>query len=413
MVLVAGAGCTIKQADTPAPSGPSELATSITMYASPDTLRQDGVSQSQITLQARDANGQALKNMPIRLEIAVDGVVADFGQLSGKNVYTGSDGRATALYTSPLPPADPVDTQTVVQIQATPVGSDYGNALTRSVSIRLVPPGIILPPNGTPVPSFVYSPSSPVTLSEITFDASSSQDSDGRIVSYAWNFGDGTQGSGVVVRKQYSSWGSYTVVLTVTDDRGLSASKPLTISVNESVAPVATFVMSPTNPVVNQDVSFNASASTAASGRRITRYDWDFGSGTPQSGMIVGKSYDVAATYTVTLTVTDDVGKKGVSSRPLTVSSGGLTAAFTYSPTAPVAPERVFFDASDSTSIRPISRYTWDFGDGRGGEGQSTSHVFACTGTADKKFIVRLTVEDNTGVKATATKEVTVKNCGS
>ena len=92
--------------------------------------------------------------------------------MSGKNLVTGGDGRASATYTAPLAPADPVDTQTVVQILATPGGTDYANATSRSVSIRLVPPGIILPPNGTPVPSFTYSPSAPLSKSDVTFDAS-------------------------------------------------------------------------------------------------------------------------------------------------------------------------------------------------------------------------------------------------
>jgi hypothetical protein len=53
---------------------------------------------------------------------------------------------------------------------------------------------------------------------DISFDASGSSDSDGTIVSYDWHFGDGDTGSGVTVTHVYSSEGSYTVMLTVTDD---------------------------------------------------------------------------------------------------------------------------------------------------------------------------------------------------
>ena len=64
---------------------------------------------------------------------------------------TGSDGRATATYTAPPAPADSVDTQTVVQIVATPGRHRLRDRHSRAVvSIRLVPPGVILPPNGTP-----------------------------------------------------------------------------------------------------------------------------------------------------------------------------------------------------------------------------------------------------------------------
>jgi len=319
IAVAAGSACTVSKQDAPPLSGPSELATSITLYASPDMLRQDGASQSQITVQAQDSKGQPVKNLPVRLEISVQGTVADYGQLSGKNLVTGGDGRATALYTSPFAPVDPVDSQTVVQILATPGGTDYANAVSRSVSIRLVPPGIILPPNGTPVPAFTFSPSAPIAKSDVTFDASLSTDSDGRIVSYAWNFGDGSQGSGALVKHGYAVDGSYTVTLTVTDDRGQSASLSKTVAVTASANPKADFVFSPTAPLKNTKVFFNAAPSTAAPGRTIVRYDWDYGSGRQDSGILVWQIYSEDGTYTVVLTVTDDAGNKGTATKSVTV----------------------------------------------------------------------------------------------
>jgi PKD repeat protein len=323
IAVAAGTACTVEKQEAPPLSGPSELATSITLYASPDMLRQDGASQSQITVQAQDSKGQPVKNLPVRLEISVQGTVADYGQLSGKNLVTGGDGRATALYTSPSAPIDSVDPQTVVQILATPGGTDYTNAVSRSVSIRLVPPGIILPPNGTPVPAFTYSPSAPLAKSDVTFDASLSTDSDGRIVSYAWNFGDGSQGSGALVKHGYAVDGSYTVTLTVTDDRSQSASLSKTVAVTASANPKADFVFSPAAPGIGDKVFFNAAASTAAPGRTIVRYDWDYGSGRQDSGILVWHVYsqppDTYVEYTVVLTVTDNAGNKGTTSKTVPV----------------------------------------------------------------------------------------------
>ena len=415
VAIAVGTACTVEKQDAPPLSGPSELATSITLYASPDTLRQDGASQSQITILAQDSKGQPVKSLPVRLDIAVDGTLADFGQLSGKNLVTGGDGRATALYTSPLPPADPVDRQTVVQILVTPGGSDFGNATARSVSIRLVPPGIILPPNGTPVPSFTYSPSSPLAKSDVTFDGSLSTDSDGRIVSYAWNFGDGSQGSGVLVKHGFSNDGSYTVTLTVTDDRGQSASLSKAVAVSTSANPKADFVSSPSSPVAGQQVFFNAAASTAATGRTIVRYDWDYGSGRQDSGILVWQIYSQPGSYAVTLTVTDDAGNKGTTSKAVSVSAGGLAASFSYLPTAPTRTDTVFFNGSASTSTDGIASYSWTFGDGSSDTGVTPSHPFlaACTGALDKIFVVSLTVKDTKGATATIAKEVKVTNCGS
>jgi PKD repeat protein len=232
---------------------------------------------------------------------------------------TGSDGRATATYTAPAAPADSVDTQTVVQIIATPVGTDFNSALARAVSIRLVPAGVIQAPNGTPTASFTYSPSAPVMKSDVTFDASLSTDSDGSIASYAWNFGDGSTGSGALVKHSYSIDGSYTVTLTVTDDRGLSASVSKPVAVAVAANPVAKFVYSPTTPAVGDKVYFNAGLSTAAPGRSIVSYKWDYGSGRQDSGVLVWQIYYQKGTYTVVLTVKDDLGNVGTTSMTVDV----------------------------------------------------------------------------------------------
>ncbi len=415
IAAAAGAGCTVKKQSAPDLAGPSELGTSLTLYASPDTLRQDGSSQSQITIQAYDSHGAALKNpIPIRLDISVGGTVVDFGQLSGKNLVTGSDGRATATYTAPTAPADSVDAQTVIQIVATPVGADYNGALSRSVSIRLVPPGVIMAPNGTPTASFTYSPSAPFTKSDVTFDGSMSADSDGTIKAYAWNFGDGSEGAGSLVKHSYAAPGSYTVTLTVTDDRGLTASISKSVSVATTANPTAAFAVSPGSPVVNDKVYFNAALSTAAVGRTIVRYDWDYGSGRQDSGQIVWQVYTERGDYTVVLTVTDDAGNKGSTTKTITVGGAGITAAFTFTPATPTINNTVYFSAATSSATKGISSYAWDFGDGSTGSGVSTSHVFHCPGGPSMvPFVVQLTVKDSAGSSASVSKEVPVTFCGT
>ncbi|WP_256793605.1 PKD domain-containing protein [Terrabacter sp. Ter38] len=55
------------------------------------------------------------------------------------------------------------------------------------------------------------------------FDASASADPDGSVVTYAWTFGDGQTGTGATTQHTYGAIGTYQVGLTVTDDRGGSA----------------------------------------------------------------------------------------------------------------------------------------------------------------------------------------------
>ena len=66
-----------------------------------------------------------------------------------------------------------------------------------------------------PIASFTYVPQSPIT---IMFDASCSYDSDGTIVEYNWDFGDGVMGSGITYNHTYIVNGTYTVKLTVIDN---------------------------------------------------------------------------------------------------------------------------------------------------------------------------------------------------
>ena len=83
-------------------------------------------------------------------------------------------------------------------------------------------PLVILPSEFIPYASFIYSPEESSVNQMITFDASPSYslDSDAVIISYKWNFGDGTIGTGRVVNHSYSLAGDYTVALTVVDGDG-------------------------------------------------------------------------------------------------------------------------------------------------------------------------------------------------
>ena len=85
--------------------------------------------------------------------------------------------------------------------------------------------------NQPPTASFTCSPENPPVGEKITFNASSSSDPDGEIVSYEWDFGDGNAGSGEVVNHTYSNPGDYTVTLTVKDNIGTESSKSETITV--------------------------------------------------------------------------------------------------------------------------------------------------------------------------------------
>lgn len=82
---------------------------------------------------------------------------------------------------------------------------------------------------------------------------------------------------------------------------------------------VAAFVFSPVTPQVGQVVNFDASSSKPGTGRTIVSYSWDFGDGESKTGIKTTHDYVISGVYLVTLTVTDDQGKKTSSAQPVTV----------------------------------------------------------------------------------------------
>ena len=313
-------GCTLERAALPPLAGPSESALSLTMTATPDVILQDGIGSSVVGIVARDASGQPASGVALEAEIFVNDVRVDFGSLSSRRIATNKDGRAAITYYAPAAPPPTAADDVTVTVMVTSIGRNFANAIRRAVLIRLLRPGIVLPPNRPPSPELFFSPTSPREGDAVLFDGSTSID-DGQIVAYAWNFGDGGTGTGVRATHRYQLAGTYKVVLTVTDDRGARTSTvPVEVVVTPAADPVASFTLSPADPGVGQIVTANGSASKAAPGRNITSLVWDFGDGSAaQTGTTASHAYATAGSFVVVLTVTDSTGRKGSSSQSLTV----------------------------------------------------------------------------------------------
>src|SRR5262245_55147776 len=216
------------------------------------------------------------------------------------------------------------------------------------------------------------------------------------------------------------------VTFTARDTRtnALSTEKPMTISANSpayvsfdaedfpSTGPtVSRFTFSPTNPTINQDVSFNGSSSTVNNGT----FNWDFGDGQTGTGVTTTHRYNRGGTFTVTLSVTSDSRATSTSSRTINVSTTlpPTTANFTFSPTTPSINQDVTFTATTTAAPGPGgpgggqvqgATFNWDFGDGSTGTGNSTTHRFTRAGT----FAVTLRVTNDVGLTATTTRQITV-----
>lgn len=243
MLLVAAtltAACTIKEQTPPPFTGPSEFGLSLRMQALPDTLTIGG-SPSTIVLTARNADGSAAPNVQLRLDIVitVNGrqVVQDFGTLSTKMLVTGSDGRASAVYTPPpLPPPGFSIITNLVTIVASLVGTNQQVSLLRAqtVDIRLVLPSTNNP--NSPIAFFTFSPTKPKVGEKVIFNATGSYPVPPAtaIATYTWDWGDGGQlrtQTNPFEDNEYLAAGTYFATLTVTDNLSQKGSTTQAITV--------------------------------------------------------------------------------------------------------------------------------------------------------------------------------------
>lgn len=244
----------------------------------------------------------AFTSLMTDLTVAVDGTTSSDpeGAIASYN-WSFGDGTtgtgATASHTYALP-----GTYTVM-LSVTDAGGKSSTTAQQVVAVA---------PNQLPKAAFT----SLGTGLNLSVDASTSSDPDGAIATYAWTFGDGATATGKTATHAYAMSGTYTVSLTVTDNRGGSAMATKQIAVlGPNVLPTAVFT-STTNGL---DVTVDGRASKDPDGT-IASYAWDFGDGTTGTGATATRTYAAAGTYTVKLTVTDDRG--GTATTSGTVRAG-------------------------------------------------------------------------------------------
>ena len=282
---------------------------------------------------------------------------------------------------------------------------------------------------------------SPLT---IAFDGAGSIDPDGIIVSYVWNFGDG---SNAVAAPQVThtftteeTLETFVVTLTVTDSGGATAQASQTIEVYQNPdaepgegVPTARFESDAFIGIAPLTVTFDASASTSGGGT-IAAYNWDFGDGGTTTGIEPTHTFipdpDRTTTYTVTLFVwntNDEVDTEQLEivvivpdndlgdekpeaavdvSDPVAIYASDNPASIPSILEVSFDPRGSFADAGHG-----IEYYAWDFGDGDTQVETSdleVTHFFELSAPA-RTFVVKLTVFDDQGYEDTVAVNVTLE----
>jgi|GEM_PF-500003 len=240
---------------------------------------------------------------------------------------------------------------------------------------------------------------------------------------YLWDFGDG---SGVVsgsnVSHSYSSVGTFTVTLSVSDVYGNAVTTTSSVVVQApSSVPATTATITVPTGTLFAGVPLSLS-STVQNGLGPFTYAWSFGDGQTSSGTSsqqtfvssTQNTYAKAGTYTVTLTITNGAGTTTTVTNTVTVVNPPAPSNVTILSSYGLQPTLVNF-AVAAIGVAPYT-YVWNFGDtitaGTDPKNPLTSatiaHQYASTGT----YNVQVTITDSLGQSTTASATVSVSSSG-
>ena len=185
---------------------------------------------------------------------------------------------------------------------------------------------VITVTNSLPSSSFTRLPLEPTIFDAISFSETCS-DSDGTIISWYWDFGDGTTSNERNPSHHYSQKGTYSVSLKATDNDNDWDTTTIQITV-VNLEPTAVFTASTSTLIIGDTVDFSENSTDPENA--IVERVWDFGDGSVSTTKNPSHMFETTGTYQVTLTVTDDEGLTDSTSIAVHVSEPSIMQEYQF-----------------------------------------------------------------------------------
>jgi PKD repeat protein/subtilisin family serine protease len=240
--------------------------------------------------------------------------------------------------------------------------------------------------------------------SVVGFNGSCSDAGVSDVITYAWDFGDGSQGAtGPTASHGYPDDGFYTVVLTCSDADGGRTQGSFVHAVG-NVAPSAQ-VLGSNSTVEGTPVDLGGVVTDVGVLDTFT-YLWNFGDGGSASTRNVSHTWRDNGAFPVTLTVTDDdLGSTSVQ-MVMFVQNAAPSANFSVGGMAAEGALLDFTPAVTDPGAADTFSYLWEFGDAAVSTAAVASHPFANEGA----YTVNLTVTDDDGASVLVSQVISVQN---